>query len=130
MDTLMYLERATMQWLVQSYQRRTLRRAVRRAFATFARTYPNWVATLFDEHFVHIHLLPLLQRAAETSEKVTPMQIAELWARQVSILPSLRQKHSAHMLPAARDFLGMVADELAETLVDKDAFVLVETAVG
>lgn len=130
MDTLMVLERATMQWLTQSYQRRTLRRAVRQAYLTFARTYPNWVAALFDEHFVNTHLLPHLQRAANRGEKVTPAQVAELWARQVSMLPTLRQKHMARIIPAATHFLCMVADELAEMNVDRNAPTLVETAVG
>jgi hypothetical protein len=130
MNTFIYFERAMMQWLVQSYQRRTLRRAVRQAYLTFARTYPNWVAALFDAHFVDTHLLPLLQRAAEAGVKVTPLQVAEVWARQVSMLPSLRQKHTARMIPAATHFLCMVADELAETQVGHDANILVETAVG
>jgi hypothetical protein len=130
METLIYLERATMSWLLQSYQRRTLRRAVRRAFATFVRTYPNWAAALFDEHFVNVHLLPLLHRAAEAGEKVTPTQVAEVWARQVSMLPSLRQKHIARITPAATHFLCMVTDELAEAQVDKIEATLVETIAG
>ena len=48
MDTFMVIERATIQWLVQSYERRTLRRAVRQAYVNFASQYPNWVAALFD----------------------------------------------------------------------------------
>ena len=130
MDHLLYLERTAMQWLVQRYQQRTLRRAMRQAYKSFARNYPNWVAALFDEHFVIVHVLPLLHRAAATGEKVTPWQVAELWARQVSILPSLRQKHITRIIPAATHFLCMVADELVETQVDRNAPTLVEKAVG
>ena len=130
MDILMRFERATMRWLVDSYQRRTLRRAVHQAFSTFARAYPNWVATLFDEHFVNHKLLPLLHSAAQGGDKVTARQVAELWACQVSMLPSLRQKHIARIVPAATHFLGMVVDELAETQVGPNTNVLVETAVG
>ena len=130
MDTFMYLERATMQWLVQRYQRRTLRRAVHQAYMTFARTYPNWVATLFDEHFITTHLLPMLHRAAEHGETVTAGQVAELWARQVSMLPTLRQKHIARIIPAATHFLCMVGDELAAMQVGPHANHLVGTAVG
>lgn len=130
MEPINTLERAAMQWLVQSYQRRTLRRAVRHAYTHFARTYPNWVAALFDEHFVNVHVLPLLHRAAEAGEKVTPTEIADLWARQVSLMPSLRQKHMARIMPAAIHFLCMVADALTETQVDSNAPTFVETAVG
>lgn len=124
------LERATMQWLVQSYQRRSLRRAVHKAYLSFARQYPNWVATLFDEHFVNTHLLPLLQNAADAGEKVTAVQAAEVWAKQVSMLPSLRKRHISRILPAATHFLCLVADELADTHVGPHTNVLVETAVG
>ena len=72
----------------------------------------------------------MLQRAATTGEKVTPIEVAERWARQNSMLPSLRQQHVARMIPAATHFLCMVADELAETQVSQNANVLVETAVG
>lgn len=132
MDTFTQVERATMQWLVQSYQRRALRRAVRKAYANFARHYPQLVAALFDEHFVNTHLLPMLQSAVETGAKVTAAQVAAKWARQISVLPSLRQQHTVHVIPAATHFLCMVADELAESQVDTDINVnmLVETAVG
>ncbi len=119
-----------MQWLVQSYQRRTLRRAVRQAYSEFARRYPNWVAALFDEHFVNTHLLPLLQSAAETGDKVTARQVADRWVRQISLLPSLRQKHSAAILPVATHFLCLLADELAAAQVGGNTPMLVETAVG
>lgn len=130
MNTFMYLERATMQWLVQNYQRRALRRAVRQAYITFAYRYPEWVAELFDAHFINTHLMPMLLRAADAGEKVSPLQVAELWARQVSMLPSLRQQHIARMIPAATHFLCMVADELAIAQVGPEKNVLVETAVG
>jgi len=130
MDTVMNFERATMQWLVHGYQRRTLRRGVHEAYLTFARTYPNWVAALFDEHFINTHLLPQLHNATQGGDKVTARQVAELWARQVSMLPSLRQKHIARVVPVAAHFLCMVADELAAMQVDATTNMLVETAVG
>ncbi len=130
METFMHLERNMMQWLVQRYQKRTLRRAVTLAYRAFANRNPQWVAALFDEYFVLTHVLPLLQNAAKSGDKVTPLQIAELWARQVSMLPSMRQQHTARMMLAATHFLCMVADELAATQVGQNPPVLVETAVG
>jgi hypothetical protein len=135
MDTFMVLERATMQWLVQRYQHRTLRRAANQAYLQFARTYPEAVATLFDLHFIKTHLLPLLMSAADQGSQVTATQIAELWARQISLMPSLREKHTARMMPVATHFLCMVADELTEIQIGHDANLLnvhpfAETAVG
>lgn len=128
MSTFKYLERATIQWLVQGYQRHTVRQATIQAYRTFARQYPQWVAALFDEHFVLTHLLPLLQKVSSTGEKVTPLQVTQLWARQITVLPSMRQKHMVKMMPAATAFLYMVADELAETQVGLNAAVLIELA--
>jgi hypothetical protein len=130
MNTFMSLERATMQWLVQSYQRRTLRWALRQAHVAFARRYPEWVAALFDEYFINAHVLPMMVRAAETNAKVTPVQVADAWARQVSFLPTSRQKHTARVIPIATHFLCMVADELSTTQVGPQTNRLVETAVG
>jgi hypothetical protein len=130
MDSVNQIERSIMKWLVQNYQRRTLRRAVHQAYAAFARTYPDWVASLFDEHFVTVHLLPLMQRATETGDKVTAAQVAELWSQQVSMLPTRRHKHSTRILPIAAHFLCMVADELAQTQVGRTPTQLVETAAG
>jgi hypothetical protein len=130
MDALMNLERISLQWLVQSYQRRTLHRAVRQAYREFAAEYPHWVAVLFDEHFVNTHLMPLLHSAAERGDKVSPRQVAELWVRQISLLPSQRQKHSAAILPAATRFLSLLADALSESQVVDNAPALVEIGAG
>jgi hypothetical protein len=129
-DFVTYFERMAMQWIVQSYQKRTLRWAVRKAYRSFARQYPHWVAALFDEYFVLTHVLPRLQQAVQTGDKVTPIQIADLWAKQVSMLPTLRQQQMARIVPATIHFLGMVTDALAETKVDHNPLLLVETAVG
>lgn len=130
MDFLMNFERATMQWLVQKYQRRTLRRVVRQAYAHFARKYPNWVAALFDEHFVNNHLLPLLHTSIERGDKIQAWQVAELWANQISLLPSQRQQHRAAIMPAATRFLCLLADALAESQVVGGAPSLVESAAN
>ncbi|MCC6455699.1 MAG: hypothetical protein IT328_12185 [Caldilineaceae bacterium] len=130
MKPFVQFERATMQWLVHSYQRRSVRRAARAAYAQFADLYPQWVATLFDVHFVDTHLLPMLLKAATTGGKVAPAEVAEAWARQISLLPSLRQQHIARVLPVATHFLCMVAEEVVETEVGPTANLLVERAVG
>ncbi len=130
MNTFQSFERATIQWLVRRYQRHTLNRAATRAYRNFARQHPQWVAALFDEHFIFTHVLPLLQKAASTGEKVTPMQVAEIWAKQISVLPKMRQNHTARMTPIAGNYLSRVTDELAETPVSQVARMLVETTAG
>jgi hypothetical protein len=134
METFTKLERVVMQWLVQSYQRRALRRAVRHAYQTFARRHPNWVAALFDDYFVRAHLLPMLQSAAEHGEPLTPNQVADQWAQQISTSPARRQQHSARIAPAATRFLCMVTDELNSESVyahaGRSGATLIERVVG
>lgn len=112
METFTKLERAVMQWLVQSYQRRALRRAVRHAYQTFARRHPNWVAAFFDDYFVRARLLPMLQSAAERGEPLSPNQVADQWAQQITSSPTRRQQIRARIIPAATRFLCTVTDEL------------------
>ncbi len=135
MDTLMNFERAIMRWLMHNYQRHALRRAVKQAYVEFSRSYPEAVAVLFDAYFVKTHVLPMLIRAAGEGDSVSATEVAELWARQVSMLPRLRQQHTAAMIPAATHFLCMVGDGLIEMEIGRNAnvlplHVLTETAVG
>jgi hypothetical protein len=129
MLTFKHFEQATKQWLAQSYQRYTVRRAVSQAYGVFAHHHPQATAALFDEYFVRTQVLPLLQHAATTGEKVTPVQVAELWARHVSLLPTSRQHQMARTLPAATHFLSIVADALAQTHAGQNSSLFVETAV-
>lgn len=126
MNLVMQLERTLVRRLNRDYQHRTLRRAIRRAYVEFARQYPQWVAALFDDHFVMTHLLPMLEAAAASGIPVTAQAVAARWAAQISLLPSSRQQHSARILPAATRFLCLVADALAETEVGPGKLMLVE----
>jgi hypothetical protein len=129
MLTFKHFGRATKQWLAQGYQRYTVRRAVDQAYGVFAHDHPQATAVLFDEYFIRTQVLLLLQRAAATGEKVTPVQVAELWARHVSVLPTSRQHHMARTLPAATHFLSIVAGTLAQTHAGQNSSLFVETAV-
>ncbi len=126
MDMMMRFERALVPWLVQDYQQRTLRRAIQRAYVRFAKQHPQWVAALFDEHFVLTHLLPMLQDAAASGAPLTAQAVAYRWSCQFSMLPTARQQHMTRILPAATRFLSLVAEALAETEVGRVKPVLVE----
>ena len=114
METFLTFERTVVRLLTQDYQRRIWHAAVQRAYASFAKRYPEWVATLFDEHFVQTHLLPLLVHASWKAVTVTPEQVARLWAQQISILPTRQQQYAVDVLPTATYFLARVADALTE----------------
>lgn len=114
MKTFLKVEGRVVQWLSEGYQRRVLRAAVRTAYATFAEWHPQWAQSLFDEHFVMTRLLPLLESAIHEGVTVTPYQIALLWSQQVSQLPDRQLHHSAAILSAARQFLALLAEVMAD----------------
>jgi len=98
-----------MQWLARDYHRRSLRTAVTIAYASFGRHYPEWVASLFDDHFVYHHLLPILITAGEAGVPVITEQVAEQYADQVSDDPTSCDRFRAEVMPAADYFLHLVA---------------------
>lgn len=114
LEAVLKVEQVVMKWLMRDYQRRHLRAALRKAWRAWARTHADWAAMLFDEHFVLKRVLPRFEEAAAAGEHVTPEAIAQLWAAQFSILPTERQGHIKHALPAATCFLHLAAAELAD----------------
>jgi hypothetical protein len=50
-------------WLPLRRERRALRQAMRRAYASFASQYPEWAAAYFDKHFLSRRVVPLLSQA-------------------------------------------------------------------
>jgi hypothetical protein len=127
MISIWYFERTIVNWLTKRYQRHTVRRAISHAYRVYAHQ-PGGRAVPFDEYFVLTYVAPLLQRALVSGEKVTPFQVAEAWARHVSILPSSRQQLIAATTPAAADFLFIVADTFAQRYAGQNSPLLVETS--
>jgi hypothetical protein len=114
MSLLLKLEHSLVQWLAHDYHRRSLHSAVSVAYARFGRDYPQWVASLFDDHFVYHHLLPMLISAGEAGVPVTTEQVAARYAEQVSGHPASRDRLRAEVMPAADYFLHLVAAALED----------------
>jgi hypothetical protein len=113
-STVLKVEHSLVQWLVRDYHRRSLHRALKVAYTSFARLHPQWVASLFDRHFVYHHLLPMLVTASERGTPVTPEDVAERYAAQISCLPTSRARYCAEVMPAAAYFLHLVAAALED----------------
>ena len=50
--------------------------ALRRAYRRFARHYPEWVANLFDAHFLTHSAAPLLARRLQQATLPSPTELA------------------------------------------------------
>lgn len=68
--------------LRQRLQRRVLRRAQRRAFQQFARRYPHWAESLFDDFFLTHDAAPLIAGYLMPYRRPTAAELAKAWAAQ------------------------------------------------
>ncbi len=99
-------------WLQARFQRFILHRAAGRAYQHFARQYPLWDASLFDESFVLRAATPLIQGYLNGS---TPdaVALARGWAEQMWYRDeAMRQRLIAQLTPAATAFLSLLETEL------------------
>jgi hypothetical protein len=88
--------------------------ALARTYTAFARNYPMWAASLFDEHFLTSKpVIELLATLLTPSGRPDPKEFARLFANHIS------QHYSEHrerliddVTPAAADFLKWLEAEL------------------
>src|SRR5688572_9634101 len=67
-------------------QKSVFRTALRRTQTRFAEAYPQWVASLFDEHFVNDRLLPLLEdRYLHHQTLPEPAELAKNWDKMLEL---------------------------------------------
>ncbi len=93
-------------------QQRDVQKPLARAYAAFEHRYPEWTASLFDEHFLAHALTPLLMTARDRYGQLTPQAIANAWATQLTMKSVQQRTLSAMALPIAADFLQLFEQEL------------------
>lgn len=95
-----------LQAMFQSPERITTQ-ALQSAYAIWAKRYPEWVATFFDEHFLHAHVIPRFS-AGQTP---TATALAEAWVTQMGTATAQSAKLIDELTPVAADFLYVVQSE-------------------
>ena len=93
-------------------QRLAFQVALSRAYTAFVRHYPQWAASLFDEHFLTHRAAPFLARCLTRGAAPDPVELAGAWADQMSLAAAERQRRIAELTPACADFLGWLESEL------------------
>jgi len=93
-------------------QRLAFKIALGRAYTAFARHYPQWAASLFDEHFLTHRAAPFLAGCLTRGASPDPAELAGAWAEQMSLPPEERQRRIAELTPACTVFLGWLESEL------------------
>lgn len=92
--------------------RRALHRALQAAYEPFARARARWVASFFDDHFLIVHAVPLLMDAWESSQRLTPAQLAAAWRAQLSPTNTFADELRTEAIQAAATFLELLQAEL------------------
>lgn len=107
------IKQVVQNWLGWKNQRQAYRQAVTRAYTTFARQYPEWAASHFDEPFLRHDAAPLLLRVGYGVASTQGFALAVVWSRQMTWPREvIRQEFIAELTPIAADFLRMLEAEL------------------
>lgn len=88
------------------------REAVAAAFAAFAPAHPDYVESLFDEHFLQTRAAPLLGTPGGAAE-LTPAWLAEAWAAQFGGRSGDPERLVVEAIPVAADFINQLIRALA-----------------
>ncbi len=93
-------------------QRLAFQAALARAYTAFARQYPQWAVSLFDQHFLTHGAAPFLARCLQRDAPPDPAELAAAWADQLGLTGARRQRHIRELTPACTDFLRWLQAEL------------------
>jgi hypothetical protein len=92
--------------------------ALRRTYSRFAAVYPQWVACLFDKHFVTCYLTPLLE-PRYLQQQVLPeaAELAKAWDKELGLVSlEVRQRRVAELTPVAGEFIRWLDGELQKAI--------------
>ena len=87
---------------------RSFEHAVDEALQFFSKEHPEWVAALFDEHFLKNAGRPILLRLVEGSMGSLAEQLASAWVDQIYTSHRVRQDLVHEFKPVAARFLQSV----------------------
>jgi hypothetical protein len=96
----------------QSAAELLLDQAITRAYTRFKQQYPIWANSLFDEHFVRYHALPLLEKLHDGPNAVTPVELAHIWMAQIHKKTLLNPTNLPALTEVASAFLRLLNEEL------------------
>jgi predicted enzyme related to lactoylglutathione lyase len=99
-------------WLRLDPQRLAFQIALARAYTDFAKKYPDWANSLFDEHFLAHRAAPTLALCLQRDDTARPEDLAEVWADQLGHEKEVREKRVTDLGPVADDLLNFLEAEL------------------
>jgi hypothetical protein len=98
--------------LGRNLQQLTFKIALSRTYTAFARNYPQWTVSLFDEHFLAHRAAPFLACCLTRDAAPDPAGLAAAWADQLGLEGQRRQQRIAELTPVCATFLDWLDAEL------------------
>ena len=87
--------------------------ALRQTYTRFAQQHPEWVACLFDEHFVENGVSMIVEQHLKNGSQIDPGELATVWDKQLGpARDSIRQHRIAELTPIAAEFVTSLQAEL------------------
>lgn len=102
-------------WLGQDPAKLAFKAALTRSYCAFARAYPQWTASLFDESFLKTEAAPELALILTRARSPDAGALAERYVGHLGLHdPTRRAEYVAHLTPVAKDLLHWLEAELKE----------------
>ena len=87
--------------------------ALRQTYVRFAQQHPEWVACLFDEHFVENDVTMIVEQSLKNGSQIDPGELATAWDKQLGpARASVRQRRITELTPIAAAFVTSLQAEL------------------
>jgi hypothetical protein len=100
-------------WLQGWLEQLLVQQASAWAYVRFARAYPRWAQSLFDDYFLRHTAAPLLRRAVRPQQHPTAVELAQAWWAQLARPAAEGQEDQlAEVIPVAAAFLAELDAEL------------------
>lgn len=95
--------------------------ALRRAYARFHATYPQWTSSLFDWHFITHHVLPIITGSSRGFSDTNAARVARAWAEQWNLGHDVQNRAARRAMSATRGFFTLLEAEIARLPDDRFA---------
>jgi hypothetical protein len=76
------------------------------AFRKVIQDNPQWEASLFDEHFFIVRVVPMVEAARKNGRIVNSYQVNSAWADQLHLNAASRQERMSELGPIAEQILA------------------------
>ncbi|MCH7588071.1 MAG: hypothetical protein IIC78_08575 [Chloroflexi bacterium] len=77
-------------------------------FRNIIQVYPQWEASLFDEHFFTAGVIPMVEAARKNGTMVNSQQVTSAWADQLHLNTASRNELMKELAPIAEQIIAIL----------------------